>query len=77
MSASTRSAFVSDDEPVTDVEQLEDLRVLLGLRHPALVRGDDEQRDLDRADAREHVLHEADVTGHVDEPDDVAPRAAS
>ena len=43
--------------------------MLLGLRHPALVRGDDEQRDVDRAHAGEHVLDEAHVAGHVDEAD--------
>ena len=64
-----------------DAEQLEDARVLVGLRHPPFVGRDDEHRDLDRADAREHVLDEADVTGHVDEPDhlfvDRADAAAS
>ena len=57
------------DEPRPDVEELQDRDVFGGLRHPALVRGDDEERDLHRADAGEHVLHEAHVTGHVDEPD--------
>ena len=32
-------------------------------------RRDDEQRDVDRAHAGEHVLHEPLMTGHVDEPD--------
>ena len=45
----------------------EDLRVLLGLRHPAVIRGDDEQREVHRPNARHHVAHEILVTRHIDE----------
>ena len=60
--------------PWRDAEQLEDAQVLLALRHPPLVGGDDEQRDVDRADPGEHVLDEAHVAGHVDEADRPARR---
>ena len=39
------------------------------LRHHALVGRDDEQHQVDAADARQHVLDEALVAGHVDDPD--------
>ena len=58
---------------MTNVEQVEDPHVFLGLGHPALVRGDHEHGDVDRADAREHVLDEAHVPGHVDEADARCP----
>ena len=54
---------------VFDGEQLEDLHVLGGLRHPAFTGVDHEHGDVDRSDPREHVLGEADVSGNVDEPD--------
>ena len=41
--------------------------MLLGLRHPAIVGRDDQQREVDRADARDHVLHEILVARHVDD----------
>ena len=43
--------------------------MLLALGHPPVVRTDHEQRDVDRADAREHVLEEAHMPWHVDEGD--------
>ena len=43
--------------------------MLLRLRHPALVGGNDEQSDVDGLDPGEHVLQEALVPGHVDERD--------
>jgi len=58
---------------VPHAEQLEDAQMLLALGHPPFGRGDDEEGHLDRADAGEHVLDEADVAGNVDEPD-LAPR---
>ena len=62
------------DHPVADLEQVEDLRVLLGLRHPSFVRGNHEQRDIDRADPGEHVLHEPHMAGNVDEAHDLTRR---
>src|SRR5687768_9108430 len=43
--------------------------MLAGLRLDRLVRGDDEQRAVDAADAGEHVLDETLVAGNVDEAD--------
>ena len=43
--------------------------MLLALGHPAVTGRHDEQRDVDRTDAGQHVLDEALVTGDVDEPD--------
>ena len=57
------------DHPGVHAEQVEDGAVLLALGHPGFVGGDHEQRDLDGADAGEHVLDEAHVTGDVDEAD--------
>ena len=57
------------DHTPGDAEELEDAQVLLGLRLPALGGRHDEQAGVDRSDPREHVLDEADVTGHVDEGD--------
>ena len=40
-----------------------------GLGHHAVVDGDDQERVLVRSDARDHVVYEAVVAGHVDEAD--------
>ena len=69
MSRSTRSLFVIATTPVRDAEELADREMLARLRLDRLVRGDDEQRAVDAADAGEHVLHEALVAGDVDEAD--------
>jgi hypothetical protein len=60
------------DDAVVDAEQFEDAQVLFGLRLPSLGGRHDEQAGVDRPDARQHVLQEADVTGHVDEGDSLA-----
>ncbi len=54
---------------MADSEQLEDAQVFLALGHPPFAGRHDQERNLDRADAREHVLDEAHVPGHIDEPD--------
>ena len=41
--------------------------MLAGLRHHAFVGGDDQQGEVDAADAGQHVLDEALVAGHVDD----------
>ena len=56
------------DDPVADPEQATDLEVLSRLGHDGLVRRDHEQYHVDAAHARQHVLHEALVTRHIDEP---------
>ena len=70
--------LADDDEDVSDAERLERGEVLLGLRHPALGRGDDEHHRGNRPNAREHVGHEPVVARHVDERElpavDLGPR---
>ncbi len=44
-----------------------DVHVFAGLRHHALVCRDDEEDGVDAAGARQHVLHESLVSGHVHE----------
>ena len=44
------------------------------LRHDAIVGGNDQQRIVDSADARHHGVHQALVTRHVDESQDLAVR---
>ena len=56
-------------DPVAHPEHVEDAQVLLALRHPPFVGGDDEQRDVDGPHSGEHVLDKALVAGHVDETD--------
>ena len=53
--------------PSRTCEQPADREVLARLRHHRLVGGDDEQDRVDPAGARQHVLHEALVPGHVHE----------
>ena len=47
----------------------EDLQMLLRLRHPPIVGGDNQQGEVDGADAGDHVLHEVFVARHVDNPE--------
>ena len=61
------------DHRALGAEHVHDLQVLLGLRLPSLVGGDDEQDQPHRADPREHVADEPLVPGNVDEAD-LAPR---
>jgi hypothetical protein len=41
--------------------------MLARLRHDRIIRGDNQQRDVDSDRAREHVLDEAFVSGDVDD----------
>ena len=68
-SASTRSLLVSATRPCVDAEQIDDRQMLDGLRHDAVVRGDDQQHEVDAGRAGQHVVDEALVPGHVDEAD--------
>ena len=52
-----------------DAEQVDDRQMLARLGHHAFVGGDHEQREVDAADAREHVLDETLVSRHVDDAD--------
>ena len=40
--------------------------MFLRLRHPAVVGGHDEQREIDRAQSGDHVANEIFVSGHID-----------
>ena len=73
VSASTRSAFVSATTPASIAEEVADRGVLAGLRHHALVGGDDEERQVHARRARHHRAHERLVAGDVD---DAEPQAA-
>jgi hypothetical protein len=53
-------------DPGPDPEELADVEVLAGLGHDALVRGDDEDGQVDPAGAGGHRLHEALVARDVD-----------
>ena len=57
------------DHAVGDAQQVQDRQVLGRLRLPALWCRDDEQGGVHRPDSGQHVLHESDVPGHVDEAD--------
>ena len=69
--------FGQDDDAALDTKQIEDRQVLGGLRHRALVGGDDQQRGVDAADAGEHVLDEPLVTGDIDDADLWPPGSVS
>ena len=49
-----------------DAEQIHDLQMLDGLRHDAFIGGDDEQHHVDTRRARQHIMHEPLMAGHVD-----------
>ena len=53
------------DATRADIEQVEYCRMLDGLGHDAVVRGDDEQGGVDRAHAGEHVADEVDMPRNV------------
>ena len=61
--------------PVLQPEQVHDGQMLARLRHDAVVGGDHQHHEVDARGAGQHVVHEALVTGHVDEADDLAARA--
>ena len=50
-----------------DAEQFDDFQMLAGLRHRAVVGGDDQQREIDAGGAGQHVVDQLLVAGHVDE----------
>ena len=59
--------FGEDDQPTVDAEQIEDGEMLARLRHRPFVRRHDEQRRVDPADARQHILDESLVPRHIDD----------
>ena len=62
------------DEATGQAEQVEDRQVLAGLRHRAVVGGDDEERQVDAAGACQHVVDQPLVAGDVDEADHAVGR---
>ena len=50
---------------MTHAEISENLQVLFGLRHPAIIGCDDQQGQVHRSHARDHVFHEVLVAGHI------------
>jgi hypothetical protein len=64
--------FGQRDDARRDLQEVEDGEVLAGLRHDALVGGDDEQHSVNAAHAREHVFDEVAVAGHVYHADGLA-----
>ena len=61
-------AFGERDHDSFHAEISEDLQMLFSLWHPAVVRGDDEQREIDRPDTCNHVAHKIFVAGNIDNP---------
>ncbi|MEX0618676.1 MAG: hypothetical protein WDZ76_12280 [Pseudohongiellaceae bacterium] len=62
-----RITFVDDNAADVDVEKIQYRQVFPRLRHDTVVRGDNHQRSLRAADRRQHVLHEINMTGQIDE----------
>src|SRR5688572_3901027 len=56
-----------DEDSHLDAEQVNDVQVLFGLRHDAVVGGDGEKHQIDAVGSRQHVLDKALVAGHVDD----------
>ena len=73
--ASTRSTLVSATTPRAMPSRSRMCRCSSVCGIDAVVGGDDQQREIDAADAGQHVAHEALVAGHVDEADRAAPSA--
>ena len=66
--------FGHRDEPATDAEQIDDGKMLAGLRHDAVVGGDDQKRKVDAAGAGQHIVHELLVARHIDKAEHLAVR---
>ena len=58
--------------PLLNAEQIENRQMLPGLRHGAIVGGDDEQGEVDSRHARQHVVDESLVAWHIYESDGLA-----
>jgi len=54
-----------DDDSSADTEQAADIEVLARLRLDGFVGGDDEQHQIDAADAGQHIFYEPFVSGYV------------
>ena len=56
-----------DEQGGAHAQEMDDVQVLLGLRHDAVVRGHREEHQIDAVGAGQHVADEALVAGHVDD----------
>ena len=56
-----------DEDAAARAEQMEDVEMLLGLRHHAVVGGDGEEHEVDAVGAGEHVADEALMAGDIDD----------
>ena len=63
-----RITLGEDDDSSRNAQQPADMKVLPCLRHDRFVGGDDEQRQVDAADAGQHVLDQPFVPRDIDEP---------
>jgi hypothetical protein len=57
------------DDCAPDSEIGKNLQVFFGLRHPTVVGGDDEEREVNRANARDHILDEVLVPRDIHDTD--------
>jgi len=64
-----RIGFGYGNDPVLYTQHLDSGEVFGGLRHPSLVGGNHEQANRYASRPRKHVLDEAFVSGHIDDPD--------
>ena len=64
--------FGDDDEAAAHLQQIEDVQVLAGLGHHAVVRGHYEQHQVDGGDAGDHVFDEFFMAGHIDDGSGIA-----
>src|SRR5205807_3100505 len=62
-------AFCERNDDAFYAEIRQDLKVFFSLWHPAVVHGDHEQREIDRANPRDHIAHEIFVTWNIDNPE--------
>ena len=53
------------EDAALDAEQMEDVEMLLGLRHHTVVGGNRQQHQVDTMGAREHVADEALMARHI------------
>jgi len=66
--------FGQSDDPARNTKQIDNSKMLAGLRHDAVVGRYDQQNEIDAARVRQHVVDKFFVTGHVDETKHLAVR---
>ncbi|MEZ5831798.1 MAG: hypothetical protein R3D05_11515 [Dongiaceae bacterium] len=66
--------FGQGDNAARQSKQIQDGKVLTGLRHDAVIGGHNQQHEIDAGRAGQHVVHELFMARHVDEADDPAIR---